>query len=94
MSDNQDLSALVNSFLVSKEKNDALIREKVYKVVLELLMENISNLYQVLYRIDVREEKVKNAFLDNPLAEVAAERITELIIERQLEKRKWRERYS
>ncbi|HWZ21796.1 MAG TPA: hypothetical protein VNW06_04035 [Cytophagaceae bacterium] len=94
MDDKKDLPELVNLFLIGKTVNDILVREKIYQAVLELLMGNISHLYQVLYRIDVKEEKVRNAFSDNPLAEVAAERITTLIIDRQLEKIKWRQKYS
>ena len=41
-----------------------------------------------------KEEKVKKAFADNPLLEVAAERITKLIIERQIEKIQWRTNYK
>ncbi len=94
MDDSKDLPELVNSFLVGKVENDVLLRQKIRHAVLELLMGNISHLYQVLYRIDVKEEKVRNAFSDNPLAEVAAERIATLIIDRQLEKMKWRQKYS
>ena len=94
MDDSKDLPELVNSFLIGKVENDVLLRQKIRHAVLELLMGNISHLYQVLYRIDVKEEKVRNAFSDNPLAEVAAERIATLIIDRQLEKMKWRQKYS
>jgi hypothetical protein len=94
MDDKKELPELVNLFLIGKTENDIVVKEKIYQAVLELLMGNIAHLYQVLYRIDVKEEKVRDAFFDNPLAEVAAERITSLIIDRQLEKIKWRQKYS
>jgi hypothetical protein len=93
MEEAKELSELVNTYLVAKNSEEEF-KTKLYPVVLELLMNKASQLYQVLYRIDVKEEKVKNAFVDNPLAELAAERITMLIIERQKEKIQWREKYS
>jgi hypothetical protein len=89
---NDELPELVSSFL--KGKDDAVLKEKIYKAVLDLLMNNTSVLYQILYRVDVKEDKVKEAFMDNPMAETAAERITVLIIERQLEKIRWRQKYT
>ncbi len=89
----QDLPALVTAFLVSEGKDEGFVK-KLYPIVLELLLHDTTRLYQALYRIDVKEDKVKNAFADNPLAEVAAERITALIMERQVEKIQWRKKYS
>jgi hypothetical protein len=93
MEDAKKLSELINTYLVAKNSDDEF-KTKLSSIILELLMHNTSQLYQVLYRIDVKEEKVKNAFVDNPLAEIAAERISTLIIERQKEKIQWREKYS
>src|ERR1700749_4299242 len=93
MDDNKELSALVNAYLISKN-SDEEFKAKLYPIIVDLLMNNIAQLYQILYRIDVKEAKVKNAFVDNPLVELAAERITMLIIERQKEKIQWREKYS
>ncbi|HVD99624.1 MAG TPA: hypothetical protein VNB90_15555 [Cytophagaceae bacterium] len=87
------LPALIQDYLQSQGK-DETFRDKLYTVVVELLMNDTATLYQALYRIDVREEKVRNIFSDNPLAEIAAERLTDLIIERQKEKIEWRKKYS
>ncbi|HSZ24547.1 MAG TPA: hypothetical protein VK766_02455 [Cytophagaceae bacterium] len=87
------LPVLINDYLFLKGEDENL-KEKISKKVEELLMHNTAYLYQILYRIDVREEKVKNVFIDSPLVNVAAERITNLIIERQKEKIQWREMYS
>jgi hypothetical protein len=93
MEDTKELSEFINTYLVAKNAEEEF-QAKLYPIVLEFLMNNTSKLYQVLYRIDVKEEKVKSAFVDNPVVEVAAERITMLIIERQKEKIQWREKYS
>ena len=93
MEDTKELSEFINTYLVAKNAEEEF-QAKLYPIVLEFLMNNTSKLYQVLYRIDVKEEKVKSAFVDNAIVEVAAERITMLIIERQKEKIQWREKYS
>jgi hypothetical protein len=93
MNEDKEFSELINTYLVSKNPEEAF-KAKLYPMVLNLLMNNTSLLYQVLYRIDVKEEKVKSVFVDNPLVELAAERITMLIIERQKEKIQWRNKYS
>jgi hypothetical protein len=92
--ENKELPELISSFLNTNGIDSEELKKKIYQSVLELLIHNTSALYQVLYRIDVKEEKVKNAFIDNPLAELAAERITTLIIERQIEKIQWRKKYK
>ena len=92
--ENKELPELVNSFLKTNGLAEPALEKKIYNAVLDLLLNNTAFLYQVLYRIDVKEEKVKNSFLDSPQAEVAAERITALIIERQQEKIQWRRKYS
>lgn len=92
--ENIELPELVNVFLVDQNFNETLLTAKINAAVTDLLMNNTAFLYQVLYRIDVKEEKVKRVFLDSPLLEVAAERITLLIIERQKEKVYWRSKYS
>ncbi len=92
--ENIELPELANSLLLTKGLNEVELRLKIYNAVLNLLLNNTAYLYQVLYRIDVKEEKVKESFLDSPLVEVAAERITTLIVNRQIEKIQWRAKYS
>jgi hypothetical protein len=91
--DKETLPELINNFLTKKEDQQSF-RDKLYTIIQDLLMNDTGHLYQALYRIDVKEEKVKKVFEDNPLLEVAAERITQLIIDRQIEKIQWRERYK
>lgn len=93
MADNNTIPELINSFL-SKGGDRQAFFDKLYPIVSDLLLNDTAHLYQALYRIDVKEEKVKKAFEDNPLLEIAAERITKLIIERQIEKIQWRMKYK
>ena len=90
--ENNQLPELVKSFLDSKGVEEEL-KEKIYQAVLALLMYDTTKLYNVLYRIDINESLVKQAFNDSPTAETAASRLTALIIERQLQKIEFRTRY-
>ncbi len=51
----------------------------------ELLQKDFARLVNILYRLDVDEEKLKTQLNNRPATD-AAELISELIIERQLEK--------
>lgn len=65
---------------------------KIMRVVEDLMEKDFERLLQVLYRIDVSEEKLKAALAastDNP-----ASVITKMIIERELLKVKFRKKYS
>ncbi len=90
--DNQ-LTILLNEITIANEP-DLEGEKKLCKAVLDLLISDISTLYNVLYRIDLDENKVKEVFLDNPEVEIAAKRLTKQIIERQLMKLELRKRYS
>ena len=64
----------------------------IMRVVEDLLAKDFSQLVNALYRIDVSEEKLKEALAtstDNP-----ASVITKMIIERQLLKVEFRKKYS
>ena len=65
---------------------------KIMRVVEDLLAKDFQQLVNVLYRIDVSEEKLKQALAlstDNP-----ASVITKMIIERELLKVEFRKKYS
>lgn len=65
---------------------------KIMRVVEDLLAKDFQQLVNALYRIDVSEEKLKEALAtstDNP-----ASIITKMIIERQLLKVEFRKKYS
>lgn len=57
-----------------------------------LLQRNPALLMSIIYRIDVLERKVRSAF-EGPAGDAMIARITDLIIERQLEKVRMRAQY-
>ena len=57
-----------------------------------LIANDFNRLVQILYRIDVREQKLKELLKQNPGAD-AGRIIAALVIERQLEKKKSREQF-
>ena len=71
------------------EKRLGLIEAGVY----DLLMNNSEQLAWLLYRIDVREKDSKKAFEENSTQQIAAA-LTQLIIQRQMEKYESRKKYS
>lgn len=57
-----------------------------------LINTDFNKLISILYRVDVSEEKLKRALHQNP--EIPASRIiATMLLERELEKRKWRAMY-
>jgi hypothetical protein len=59
----------------------------------ELINKDFNRLVSILYRIDVSEQKLKYLIKENP-EEKAGTIITDLIIERQIQKIKSREEYN
>jgi len=75
----ENVEALLLSFL----------REKVGK----LLAGDTEKLWQILYRLDVSEEKVRDLFRSMP-ASNWTNGIADLILEREKERQYWRNRYK
>lgn len=69
------------------------LRYKLSRVVLHLLNNDFKKLLQILYRIDVDENAVKEAMIADD-TELIAERIAKLILKRELQKAELRQRYS
>ncbi len=69
------------------------LRKLVAEKVLYLMESDVEQLKYVLYRLDVGERKVKTVLAETPFAE-AAERIAELILEREAEKARTRLQYG
>ena len=67
-------------------------RALLIAVVNDLIHRDFSKLLQILYRIDVDEQKLKTALFESPLP--VAETISDLIIERQLQKIKFRAQFE
>jgi hypothetical protein len=74
--------AVTNSIL---EKPPEEIREQLISLINELINTDFYALVQLLYRIDVKEKKLKRVLKNNPQND-SAPVIAELIIERQLQK--------
>lgn len=70
--------------------HDALLKKLTY-IVSYLLEKDFSRLLQVLYRIDISEEKLKSALSSNEIAPAAA--ISQMILEREMQKVETRKRY-
>lgn len=69
----------------------AEFRLELIRIIAELLERDMTRLMNSLYRIDVAEEKVKLAFAGKlPVAEA----LSDLIIERELQKIAFRKKYS
>ena len=60
-------------------------RESIEAYITALIEKNFELLVTLLYRLDISEKKLKN-LLENPAAVDSATIITDLIIERQLQK--------
>ena len=69
---------------VAAERKEALKKE-LSLYINELLLHNFSALVQLLYRVDVSEQKLKTVLQQNPQQD-AGNLIAELVIQRQQEK--------
>jgi len=68
-------------------------RQQLMSVIDRLISTDFNRLISSLYRLDVSEAKLKYLLQQNPAADAAAI-ITDLIIERQVQKIKSRRQYS
>jgi hypothetical protein len=85
-----DLLSNVNLNL-TPEKRSGVINELSY-FINEMLVSNFPLLVHLLYRADIDEKKLKQLLLDNQ-AKDAALIISELLVKRQEEKLRTKERY-
>lgn len=69
------------------------LRQELIEYVNNLLLHDFNKLVQLLYRIDVSEQKLKTVLSENPQTD-AAVIITDLIIKRQEEKIKARQSFK
>lgn len=70
--------------------SDAQLKEMISRYLNELIVHNFQKLVQLLYRIDVNEERLKQMLQENTETD-AATILTELILERQKQKLKFRQ---
>lgn len=90
MQDNDQIQGILlrlKNELSFLEKED--IRVQLVAYINHLLLHDFNRLIQILYRVDVSEQKLKQLLQDNPKTD-AAVIISNLLIERQLEKIKTR----
>lgn len=78
--------------LVDKTKNEEELLALIEQLVEELINHDFEKLLLILYRLDVSEHKVKRA-IDEAGPENASKRIAELILAREKEKIRTREKY-
>ena len=85
MNDFEQIEQLLNQnkqlTVVQKEN----LRDQLVNLINHLLLNDFNKLVQVLYRVDVSEQKLKELLQKNPTTD-AAVIITDLLIERQEEK--------
>ncbi len=95
MENNKEISqALAVYFALPDGIDDfEIIRQKLIEEIQYLIDYDLNKLWNVLYRIDVAEKKVKEVIATTPYTEHAA-RIADLIIQRQQEKIISRKKYK
>ena len=70
-----------------------ILKEKLSAHINHLIQADFEKLVSILYRIDVNEHKLKNMLMENN-GEDAGKIIADLIIERQVQKIKFRRQYN
>lgn len=91
---NTGVSALEHQLTLIKDEDGLLAYKlKLQASVNELINTDFNQLLQLLYRLDVSEKKIKAA-LDQNQGKDSAPLITELIIDRQIEKIKSRRQFK
>jgi len=89
---NKDLELLLANNGIELKENDADFRSAVKNQVLYYLENDMNKLYSLLYRIDISEQKAKDAF-GGSTVEISG-KIAGLIIDRLLEKIESRKKYK
>jgi len=89
-----DLLSKINALDKTTSWNEESIYEVIHQGVAELLARDLQQLFQLLYRIDVKENLVKDAFEQAGQSNDVAARLTDLIIIRLQQKAEIRRRYS
>ncbi len=94
-SQNQELAALVGQAfeLEISADNQQQIKDLLVSELIQLILQSPEKLWNILYRIDVNETKVKQIFSNSAPLLIAPE-LADLIIERMLQKAKSRMAYK
>ncbi|MDF2457241.1 MAG: hypothetical protein K0R51_3234 [Cytophagaceae bacterium] len=89
-----DLLSKINALEKTDSWNDEHVYSFIFKGIADLLMRDVQLLFQLLYRIDVKESLVKEVFQQAEEPDEIANRLTALIIARLKQKIEIRRRYS
>ena len=90
---------IIHDLNLEEEKNIVLahnleeLKSKLEKIIAYLLDNEFERLLNAMYRLDINENKFKEALAFNGIQDIS-ERITELIIEREVQKIETRIRYK
>ena len=68
------------------------LKERLAGRLIECLSEDLASLINALYRLDIRERDFQAAMQGHSLPEIAVA-LAEIIIDREIEKATWREKY-
>jgi len=88
----KDLQLEPDSLLIEDELNYEALIHRLSQVLDHLISKDFNQLLNVLYRIDVSEEKLKEALATKP--ENTSTIIAKMILERELQKVATRKKYS
>jgi len=91
INENIELLLNQNKLLTAVQKEE--LNEKLVAYINHLLVHDFNRLVQVLYKVDVSEQKLKELLQKNPAID-AAVIITDLLIERQEYKIKMKESFK
>jgi hypothetical protein len=89
-----DLYAQIMHVEESSTLDEQAYYSMINKQVVHLLDHDINQLFNILYRIDISEHRVKDIFQHHNEQEAIAEQLTLLIIERLKQKIALRKKYS
>ena len=89
-----DLLSKINALDKTTSWNEESIYDVIHQGIAELLARDLEQLFQLLYRIDIKENLVKDAFEQAGQSNEVAARLTDLIIIRLQQKAEIRRRYS
>ncbi len=89
-----DLLSKINALEKTDSWDDEIVYSFIFKGIANLLARDVQLLFQLLYRIDVKESLVKEVFQQAEEPDEIADRLTALIIARIKQKIEIRRRYS
>ena len=94
MEDEQPLQTILNKLDITLDQGDySSAKQMVIQKINDLIQNDFQRLVSILYTIDVSEKKLKQLLKENTSTD-AAVIITELMIERQLQKVRSRQEYK